>query len=81
MAPAVTTKTEYFVLPNTDYELYYGSAQPTKDDSVGFLVKAHDGEYQINADCKAGTIDGHSPGNASEAELLNAACQVAYGSA
>ena len=78
---AVATKTEYIVVPNTDYELYYGSVQPTNDDAVTFLVKADDGDYQINADCKAGTIDGQSPGNASEAELLNAACQVAFGSA
>ena len=77
---AVTTKTEYIVVPNTDYELYYGSVEPTNDDAVSFLVKADGGDYQINADCKAGTIDGQSPSNASEAELLNAACQVAFGS-
>ncbi|MBC1259958.1 hypothetical protein FQK07_01505 [Synechococcus sp. BSF8S] len=77
---AVTTKTEYIVVPNTDYQLYYGSVQPTNDDSVTFLVKAGDGDYQITADCKAGTLNGQQPGNASEAELLNAVCQVAFGS-
>ncbi len=77
---AVSTKTEVIVVPNTDYELYYGSIQPTNDDDVTFLVKADDGDYQISADCKAGTIDGQPPSNASEAELLNAACQVAFGS-
>lgn len=76
----MTTKTEYIVVPNTDYQLYYGSVQPTNDDSVTFLVKAGDGDYQITADCKAGTLNGQQPGNASEAELLNAVCQVAFGS-
>ena len=78
---AVTTKTEYIMVPNSDYELYYGSVQPTNDEAVSFLVKADDGDYQISANCKTGTIDGQSPGNAAEAELLNAACQVAFGSA
>ena len=78
---AVTTKTENIVVPNTEYELYYGSVQPTNDDAVSFLVKADDGDYQISADCKTGTINGQSPGNTSEAELMNAACKVAFGSA
>jgi hypothetical protein len=77
---AVESRTEVIVVPNTDYELYYGSVQPSSDDSVTFLVKADDGDYEISADCNAGTIDGLQPGNAAEAELLNAACQVAFGS-
>jgi hypothetical protein len=47
---------------------------------VSFAVTADGNTYQLSADCNAGTINGQQPSNASEAELLNAACQVAFGS-
>jgi hypothetical protein len=34
----------------------------------------------MNANCRQGTLNGRDPNTAAEAELLNAACQVAYGS-
>ena len=34
---------------------------------------------RYSANCKQGTLNGGTPRNADEAQLLNAACQVAFG--
>ena len=78
---AVSNDVTYIVVPNTGYELQYGTIQPYGNYSVSFVVTANGSSYQINADCNAGAINGRQPSSAQEAELLNAACQVAYGNA
>lgn len=77
---AVDDHNSYIVVPNTNYQLLYGTVQPSSSDSVSFVVQANGNDYQLNANCNQGTINGQQPNNAEEAELLNAACQVAYGS-
>jgi hypothetical protein len=69
------------VVPQTTYQLLYGTVQPSGSQGVTFLVQADGNTYNLTADCNAGTIDGALPNDAAQAELLNAACQVAYGSA
>lgn len=78
---AVSQNVTYIVVPNTGYELQYGTIQPYGNYSVSFVVTANGTSYQLNADCNAGAINGRQPNSAQEAELLNAACQVAYGNA
>jgi hypothetical protein len=79
---AVSSNTTYIVVPQTNYQLLFGTVQPVGSQGVTFLVQADDGStYNLTADCNAGTIDGVAPNSAAQAELLNAACQVAYGSA
>ena len=78
---AIDDHNDYIVVANTNYELLYGTVQPTSSDSVSFVIKVDGSEYQLNANCNRGTINGQDPSSAAEAELLNAACQVAYGSA
>ncbi|MEB3257133.1 MAG: hypothetical protein VKN83_02320 [Cyanobacteriota bacterium] len=78
---AVAQNVTYIVVPNTGYELQYGTIQPYGNYSVSFVVTANGTSYQLNADCNAGAINGRQPSSAQEAELLNAACQVAYGNA
>ncbi|MEB3208868.1 MAG: hypothetical protein VKK63_08120 [Synechococcus sp.] len=78
---AIDEHNDYIVVANTNYELLYGTVQPTSSDSVSFVIKVDGSEYQLNANCNRGTINGQDPSSAAEAELLNAACQVAYGSA
>jgi hypothetical protein len=79
---AVASNTTYIVVPQTNYQLLFGTVQPVGSQGVSFLVQADDGStYNLTADCNAGTIDGVAPNSAAQAELLNAACQVAYGSA
>jgi hypothetical protein len=78
---AVSQNVTYITVPNTGYELQYGTIQPYGNYSVSFVVTANGTSYQITADCNAGAINGRQPSSAQEAELLNAACQVAYGNA
>ncbi|MCP9840402.1 hypothetical protein KBY93_07095 [Synechococcus sp. J7-Johnson] len=77
---AVSSNATYIVVPNTDYQLLYGSVQPSGSQGVSFAVTADGSTYQLSADCNQGLLDGREPSNAAEAELLNAACQVAFGS-
>jgi len=44
-------------------------------------VSANGSTYQLTADCNAGLLNGVDPTSAAEAQLLNAACQVAFGNA
>ena len=77
---SVADNTTYIVVPQTSYQLLYGTVQPSAGQSVTFLVQVDGTTYNLSADCNAGTIDGQSPNSAAQAELLNAACQVAFGS-
>lgn len=76
---AVSSHNTTIVVPNTDYRLLYGSVEPLNEQSVSFSVESGEREVAMNADCKRGTLDGRDPSTAREAELLNAACQVAFG--
>ena len=77
---AVNDHLSYIVVPNSDYQLLYGTVSPTSSTSVSFDVTANGSTYRLTADCSAGTLNGREPGSPADAELLNAACQVAYGS-
>lgn len=78
---AVDDHVSYIVVPNSDYQLQYGTVAPQGSDGVTFVVTSNGSSYQLNADCRSGTLNGRDPNTAAEAELINAACQVAYGSA
>lgn len=77
---AISNQVTTIVVPNTSYQLLYGSVTPIGSSGVSFAVTADGNTYQLTADCRTGTINGQDPASAAEAELLNAACQVAYGS-
>lgn len=77
---AISNNVSYIAVPDSNYQLLYGTVSPSGSSSVSFAVTADGNTYQLSADCNAGTINGQQPSNASEAELLNAACQVAFGS-
>jgi hypothetical protein len=76
---AVSAQSTYIVVLNNDYNLLYGSLEPTGSSSVSFAMQADGETYQLTADCNAGTLDGQVPQSAEEVELLHAACQVAFG--
>ncbi|MBW4529244.1 MAG: hypothetical protein KME02_01015 [Aphanothece saxicola GSE-SYN-MK-01-06B] len=78
---AVASSQTVIVVPNTEYQLLFGTVQPTGTATVAFDVSANGSVYQLSADCQSGLLNGQVPGNAQEAELLNAACQVAFGTA
>ena len=77
---AISDNYTTIVVPNSNYSLYYGSIQPSGQSAVSFVVQADGNDYQLSADCNAGTINGEEPKTVAQAELLNAACQVAFGS-
>ena len=77
---AINSYIPYIVVPKTNYKLLYGTELPSGGESVSFVVQANSADYQLNANCKQGTLNGQEPSNIEEAELLNAVCQVAYGS-
>jgi hypothetical protein len=78
---AVNDNVTYIVVPDTGYQLLYGTVQPSGSSGVTFVVRADGSDYQLTADCQQGLINGREPSDASEAQLLNAACQVAFGNA
>ena len=75
---AQNQQVSYIVVPSSDYSLYSPSI-PATGDVVTF--EADDGYETVrySANCRQGTLNGSTPRNASEAQLLNAACQVAFG--
>ncbi|MCU0528797.1 MAG: hypothetical protein MUD04_04740 [Cyanobium sp. Prado107] len=76
---AIADQVTYIAVPNTSYELYYPSVEPAGSQGVTFVVNTDTGTVEMTADCEQGTLDGRAPRTAQEAELLNAACVVAYG--
>jgi hypothetical protein len=55
--------------------------QPSGSNGVSFMVTDNGNSFRLTADCQEGTLNGTVPSSAAEAELVNAACQVAYGAA
>jgi hypothetical protein len=78
---AVSSGGTTIVVPSTDYDLLYGTVQPTSASTISFAVSNDGSTYQMSADCSSGLLNGSEPTSAAEAELLNAACQVAFGEA
>ncbi len=78
---AVSRNTTYIVVPNTSYLLLHGTIRPVGSKSTTFAVVSNGDEIEMTADCDRGTLDGFNPASRAEAELLNAACQVAFGKA
>jgi hypothetical protein len=76
---AVDNNTTYIVVPNSNYQLLFGSVQPSGTSAITFAVTDSGSTYELTADCQSGLLSGQEPQSAAEAELLNAACQVAFG--
>ena len=75
---AQSSQVSYIDVPNSDYALYYPSVTAT-GDVVSFEADNGYDTARFNANCRNGTLNGGAPLNANEAQLLNAACQVAFG--
>ena len=65
---------------DSPYDLVYGSVEATGDQTVTFSFTLSGNAYQASADCGSGLLDGQAPDSPEEAQLLNAACEVAFGS-
>jgi len=77
---AIAASQTTIVVPETTYQLYYNSIEPSGDQVVSFVVNDGTSSQQWSADCRNGSLNGNEPASAAEAQLLNAACQVAFGS-
>lgn len=76
---AISNEVTSLVVPETTYLLYYTSIEPVNDDAVTFAVDVGSGVVEMTADCREGTLNGQVPRTQAEAQLLNAACEVAFG--
>lgn len=68
------------VVPESDYTLYFNSVQPSDDQLVNFVASKGQNRLTMQADCRNGLLNGQTPSSAGQAQLLNATCQVAFGS-
>jgi hypothetical protein len=80
VSDAIAASQTTIVVPETTYQLYYNSIEPSGDQVVSFVVNDGTSSQQWSADCRNGSLNGNEPASAGEAQLLNAACQVAFGS-
>ncbi|MEB3202495.1 MAG: hypothetical protein VKK05_06755 [Synechococcus sp.] len=76
---AIARQQASIYVPNTNWQLYYGSVQPVSSYGASFTVNNGYGSYQMDADCEQGLLNGEVPSSAAEAQLINAACQVTFG--
>ncbi|EDY38853.1 conserved hypothetical protein [Cyanobium sp. PCC 7001] len=76
---AIQQRQPTVLVPQSNWQLYYGSVQPIEDSGVTFAVYNGGGTYQMQADCNEGLLNGEVPTSPAEAQLINAACQVTFG--
>ena len=77
---ASSAQSTVIMVPNTTYELNYGSVEGVGSYGVSFNYLVNGTQLMGAANCQQGLLNGQIPTNASQAQLLNAVCQVAYGS-
>jgi hypothetical protein len=67
-------------VPDSNYQLNYGSVDSVGSSGANFSYAVSGSPpLQGAANCQQGLLDGQVPSTAAQAQLLNAACQVAYG--
>lgn len=77
---AVRDNTPTIDVSDSPYQLVFGSVSPVGDHDVTFSFLFEGSAFQASADCKRGLLNNRTPENPEEAQLINAACQVAYAS-
>ncbi|MEY4841147.1 MAG: hypothetical protein RLZZ374_2055, partial [Cyanobacteriota bacterium] len=48
---SIAAQTTYIVVPESDFQLLYGSVQPSGSSTIHFAVSANGSTYQLTADC------------------------------
>ncbi|WP_158218610.1 hypothetical protein [Synechococcus sp. 1G10] len=76
---SVAQQSTVIAVPQTSYQLDYSSLQATAPYGANFTYLSAGVPLAAQVDCQQGLFAGQSPQSASEAQLLNTACQVAYG--
>ena len=76
---AANDQSPVFVVPDSGYQLNYGSVESVGNYGVSFNYLVNGTQLMGAANCQQGLLNGQVPNSASQAQLLNAVCQVAYG--
>ena len=77
---AANQQSTVIVVPQTSYQLNFGSVESVGTAGVSFNYGLGNTDLMGAANCQDGLLNGQVPSNADQAQLLNAVCQVAYGS-
>ena len=75
ISSAFQSKTRTIAVPNSSYQLDYDSVRVD-----GSIVTFRVDGAPMSADCTSGFLNGHAPTSRGQAQLVNAACTVAFGS-
>ena len=67
-------------VPDSNYQLNYGTVEAVGSAGVSFNYGVGNTDLMGAANCQDGLLNGQVPSSADQAQLLNAVCQVAYGS-
>ena len=68
------------MVPQTSYELNFGSVEAVGTTGASFSYNVDGSTLMGAANCQQGLLNGQVPGTSDQAQLLNAVCQVAFGS-
>jgi hypothetical protein len=77
---AIAASQPTIVVQDAGYTLDYTSVEPTGEQGIRFTAATGDTPFEATANCERGELNGREPASAAQAQLLNAACQVAFGS-
>lgn len=77
---AAAQSSPVILVPQTSYLLNYGSVEAVGTYGVSFNYLVNGTQLLGAANCQQGLLNGQVPSTADQAQLLNAVCQVAYGS-
>ena len=78
MDAAAAQQTVWITVPQTALQLNYASVQAVGDGGVRFTYLAAGASFSATGDCRQGLLNG-TTAQGDSAQLLHAACQVAYG--
>lgn len=76
---AAAVQSPLIMVPQTNYQLNYGSVEAVGNYGVSFSYVVNGMPIYGAANCQQGLLNGQIPSNGTQAQLLNAVCQVAYG--
>ena len=76
---AIAASRPTITVADAGYSLFVNSVAPSGEDGVRFTAATGETRFEAQADCSKGELNGREPAGAAQAELVNAACQVAYG--
>ncbi len=76
---AIAASRPTIAVADAGYSLFVNSVTPSGEETVRFTAATGDTRFEAQADCRQGDLNGREPASAAQAELVNAACQVAYG--